>query len=84
MSEAEAGVEYVPTAENIPDAKFAKCPCGEVPTDLVITVKQNQKYGTVQGNCCAVWSMEFLAGFPKDQADLQMRAMAAWNEAPRG
>lgn len=66
-----------------PEAKFAPCPCGEVPTDLVITAPQRARYGSVQGNCCATWSMEFKIGFPKDQADLQLRAMEAWNEAPR-
>lgn len=73
---AEPGVETLD--------KYQPCPCGETPTDLIISVPRGSKYGRVEGNCCAVWSMEFLAGFPKDQADLQQRAMSAWNLAPRG
>lgn len=64
--------------------KFARCPCGQVPTDLVISIPQNSKYGSIQGNCCAAWALEFKAGFPKDEVELQLRAMAAWNQAPRG
>lgn len=94
----EGGVEHVPTDESIAEAvakavaeqeptgqdKFTRCPCGEVPTDLIISMPRGSKIATVQGNCCAVWSMEFMAGFPKNESDLQLRAMAAWNEAPRG
>ena len=98
MTEAEPGVApgAEPTDETIaqaasravanmqPEEKFAPCPCGQVPTDLMISIPKNQKYGTIQGNCCAVWAMEFKAGFPKDEVELQLRAMAAWNQAPRG
>lgn len=83
-SDGDPNVPPGPKAEVVEQHKFAPCPCGEVPTDLVITASKGAKYGTVQGNCCAAWLMEFKIGFPKDQADLQLKAMVAWNEAPRG
>ena len=82
--ETIAQAASIAAANMQPEEKFAPCPCGQVPTDLIISVPRNQKYGTIQGNCCAVWAMEFKAGFPKDDVELQLKAMAAWNQAPRG
>jgi hypothetical protein len=83
MSEGQETIAQAPEAAAQKEVPFARCPCGQVPTDLIISVPRNQKYGTVQGNCCAVWAMEFKAGFPKDEAELQLKAMDAWNDAPR-
>jgi len=60
------------------------CPCGEVPTDLIIAAPRGSKYGTVAGNCCAVWQMEFKVGYPKNEAEALKRGVDAWNAQPRG
>ena len=62
----------------------APCPCGEVPEDLIIRVPQGSKYGTVAGQCCGDWVLEFKAGYPKSNEELSNQAEVAWNAAPRG
>lgn len=69
------------------------CPCGEVPTDLIVRLNRGAKHGfavlfghlgEVSGNCCGYWSLEFRAGYPKSEAEALLIATKAWNDAPRG
>lgn len=63
---------------------LAPCPCGEVPTELLINLPKNSKYGHVAGNCCADWILEFKAGYPKNDNHLIAVATMAWDRGPRG
>ena len=65
-------------------AGHTPCPCGEVPTDLIVRLARGAKHGEVSGNCCGYWSLEFRAGYPKTEAEALMIATKAWNDAPRG
>lgn len=62
---------------------YARCPCGQVPTDIMINMPQGSKYGTVAGNCCGDWMLEFKAGYPKDNNHLIVLATNAWNSLSR-
>ena len=82
MSELDSHRRMNLSDENQPEKKvFGACPCGSVPTDLMISVPNGSKYGAVAGNCCGDWSLEFKAGYPKDQDDLIAKASDAWNGA---
>lgn len=73
-----------PKKEVVERPPYAACPCGEVPSDIMINLPQGAKYGTVAGNCCGDWVLEFKAGYPKNNDELVLAARTAWNEAPRG
>lgn len=96
--EAPAVPEVAPVAEAVaaavanttpppPPAKqpvtHTPCPCGVVPTDLMINIPRGSKYGTVAGNCCAVWAMEFKVGYPATEDIATQIAISAWEAAPR-
>lgn len=63
----------------------APCPCGKVPTKLVITCEDRGKYGYVGGDCCNEWQIEFRNQYCQHRTQEQsIRAEAAWSSAPRG
>lgn len=81
-SEVNGGPAAQPQA--VPMQRIHKaCPCGAVPTDLIISIPQGSKYGTVAGNCCAIWAMEFKAGYPRDEKHAAQIGIDAWRDAPR-
>jgi hypothetical protein len=59
------------------------CPCGTIPENLVIEVRERAKYGLVSGSCCSEWHVEFRNGYTDDNALTTSRAADAWNQAPR-
>ena len=69
------------------------CPCGKVPTELVV-VKSSYKWSTAVPNCCGEWMYEFrvdgaTAKGPKQSFVINNNthielANAAWNNMPRG
>lgn len=59
------------------------CPCGQVPTNLMIEVAERGKYGRTMADCCGMWEVEFRNGFATDAATTNRRAIEAWNRAPR-
>lgn len=63
---------------------LAPCPCGKVPSVLVVDVLPGGKYGTVTGNCCGEWSVEFRNGFEQNQDAVMEKGKQGWNDASRG
>jgi hypothetical protein len=65
--------------------ELARCPCGQIPTDLIITnAGQGGKWGNVSGNCCGTWEIEFRTSyFLFDSVKCKHLAIEAWNDAPR-
>ena len=65
--------------------KLEVCPCGKTPGGLI--VEPGAKVGRVSGNCCGMWSVEFITGVigqePEQQEALMIKARTAWNGAPR-
>ena len=64
-----------------------KCPCGKTPEALDIETcdgNMNPKWAFVTGDCCGMWSVEYrnqYADIGSDEA--MLKAVAAWNDAPR-
>ena len=58
------------------------CPCGTIPSKLLIQPNHSEKWMSVEGDCCGIWTIEFRANY-SDGEELQRRAREAWNEAPR-
>ena len=56
------------------------CPCGRVPTELVV-VKSSYKWSTAVPNCCGEWMYDFRVDGVRTNNEL---AHAAWNNMPRG
>ena len=69
-----------PAAEQPP---LAPCPCGMVPTALLIEMPERAKYGRTMGDCCSEWAVEFRNGYTQDPELTTQRARDAWNDAPR-
>lgn len=67
-------------------SSLARCPCGAIPTELVISdAGQGGKYALVQGNCCGKWMIEFRTEYADlDDKKCFSLAVAAWNSATRG
>lgn len=62
---------------------LAICPCGKIPTALVIAENgQGRKWMTVSGNCCGLWQIEFRASYAEGE-ELMKLASEAWQEATR-
>lgn len=89
MTEENNGAEAAPTPEPPapppppPQIELLPCPCGEVPSGLLIEMGQRAKYGQCMGDCCAEWSVEFRNGYSQDQHETLGRAQEAWNSARR-
>lgn len=94
---AEAVAEALtPTAENIEQVEDAikeagvrkiqlkPCPCGVVPRMLMINCADRAKYGQMTGDCCGEWTVDFKNGYASDKQVTQLKAVTAWNDAPRG
>ena len=59
------------------------CPCGKVPTKLGVSEGSTFRWGYVSGCCCG-WEIEFRTNLYKiDSPECYMKAVDAWNEAPR-
>jgi len=66
--------------------KLKKCPCGKIPTELIIEKQESTagKWGYVYGDCCAEWRIEFrLQYLEPDTKEAMDLAITAWNNAPR-
>jgi hypothetical protein len=70
----------------VSDAKLRPCPCGEIPTTLMIVdAGQGGKWANCYGDCCSEWSIEFRTGYAKlDSLECMAYAVEKWNAAPRG
>jgi len=70
---------------NVNTAALLACPCGAVPKNLSVQGDgMADKWGTVSGDCCGEWSIEFrnqYAGIPSEESTAL--ATVAWNAAPR-
>ena len=64
--------------------KYARCPCGEVPTELVIENNYEDGYANVAGNCQCNWVLEFYNGnlAPGSEVSEEL-AEDAWNTTLR-
>ena len=61
-----------------------RCPCGEIPDDLIITEQMSpMNWSWVAGNCCGEWNIEFRSDYESGEK-LKELAVTAWNSAPRG
>ena len=70
---------------NTPKPKLAVCPCGKEPETLVIELPvARAKWGTVTGDCCGMWTVEFRNSFKEDPDETMKLAREYWNAAPRG
>ena len=60
------------------------CPCGKTPTDInLYGWKPQQKWVFASPNCCGEWMFEFRASYSKDEVEVGMMALAAWEALPR-
>lgn len=67
------------------DGKDIKtCPCGFIPTGLIIEYGPDDNYAIVSGNCCNGWMVMFdVTGLHIDGDEARYAALKAWNEARR-
>ena len=67
-------------------SKLKRCPCGEIPTTLILADNgQGGKWATASGDCCNEWSIEFRTYYAElDSDDCMDTAIEAWNNTPRG
>ena len=60
-----------------------ECPCGEIPTELIIE-KGGRKYSFAYGDCCSDWLIEFRSNYFKpDSIECKQLALKAWNGTKR-
>ena len=63
---------------------LAPCPCGQVPSRLIVQCEYRAKYAYVGGDCCDEWQIEFRNNYePPGSAASIALARAAWTKAPR-
>jgi hypothetical protein len=60
------------------------CPCGEVPSELVLYVNHAESYMDVNGDCCTQWQVTACIGSPSSAEERMLLAIERWNAAPRG
>ncbi len=63
--------------------QLKKCPCGQIPKDLLIETGSSCKYSFACGDCCNEWSVEFRTTYTNDDSELEKLASIAWNSAAR-
>ena len=65
--------------------KLAACPCGKVPTAIVVMDSgQGEKWASAVPNCCGMWMIEFRTKYlDQETAEFIRLAEDAWNNAPR-
>ena len=60
-----------------------KCPCGKVPSELVLYIQAGTLWTHVAGNCCYKWQVTADLAL-EDGPEKNMKiAIKAWNAAPR-
>lgn len=66
-------------------AELMPCPCGMVPTRLVVDGDgERPKWAMVTGICCTEWHLHFRNSYhPIDSEESNRLAREAWNAAPR-
>lgn len=68
------------------DVGLLPCPCGEVPTELIVTSHEGDwpKWAMASGNCCSDWHVEFRNDWKQiGSPECADRAARAWNKAAR-
>lgn len=64
--------------------KLKPCPCGKVPSKLILEEGATCKYAYCGGNCCGAWLVEFPTGYAHVSSYAAMElAIPAWNGAMR-
>ncbi len=65
--------------------KLKKCPCGEVPSELIIVdAMKGGKWAYVYGSCCSLWMIEFNTLYYDVISDRCMDfAIKNWNATER-
>lgn len=65
-------------------AELKICPCGKIPTALLIEEGSTTRWGYAYGDCCSDWMIEFRSvnnnPISKDSYD---QAVEYWNDMPR-
>lgn len=68
----------------IEEVKLKRCPCGQIPSKLLIT-DNGAKWAFAFGDCCNEWHIEFRTQYnPIDSKECMDLAIEEWNRAPRG
>lgn len=71
-------------AEAAKQLSLARCPCGEVPEELILREGESLKYAFAAGGCCDEWHIEFRTNYiPLESPQGKALAETAWNKAPR-
>ncbi len=66
-----------------PIVKLKRCPCSKWPDRVIIQGKAPSKWMSVGGDCCGIWFVDFEADDIEDKEELMVKAISAWNCAPR-
>jgi hypothetical protein len=64
-----------------------RCPCGEVPEELIIRDGDTHAFKRISGSCCARWTVELVVatvGAKATEEAVYKSCKKAWNDAPRG
>ena len=65
------------------DRDLKPCPCGKVPTALILDCQRQAKYGYAMGDCCNEWLIEFRNQYTTNSETTMARAVEGWNDTPR-
>jgi len=64
--------------------KLKQCPCGQLPSSVIIQDGNTCKWAWVGGNCCGDWFTEFRTNYHGlETPECKKLAEAAWNNAGR-